>query len=107
GLYGNPVTLYTEGFETWPPAGWIFEDESGAGGWIPSTNLTQPTPRTGIRAMANLWNATIPANTWAYMPGMEMVAGETYDLSFWYRTGSIGGVYPEPMKITAGNAPNI
>ncbi|MBX2888281.1 MAG: T9SS type A sorting domain-containing protein [Ferruginibacter sp.] len=106
GLYSGSFTLAEEGFETYPPAGWTFADESGSGGWRAAQTITPLLTHSGTNALAYLYNSNIDADAWAFMPSQYLVAGKTYTLTFWYQSTSIGGAYPEKMKVTVGTAAN-
>ncbi|MFT3911053.1 MAG: T9SS type A sorting domain-containing protein [Ferruginibacter sp.] len=98
---------YTEGFETYPPAGWTFINAGSGNTWIASTTLVDPTPHTGANAMAYLYNSSFAANAWGITPGQDLVAGTTYTISFWYNTSSVSGLYPEKLKVTVGTLATV
>ncbi|MEI2748137.1 MAG: GEVED domain-containing protein [Ferruginibacter sp.] len=98
-------TVYTQGFETFPPAGWTFINAgTSPNQWAGLTNALFPgAAHTGNAAMYYNWDASNAANAWAFTPAQTLAAGQTYTLKFWYNTTSIGGVFPEKMKVTVGN----
>ncbi|MDR0437576.1 MAG: choice-of-anchor J domain-containing protein, partial [Bacteroidales bacterium] len=93
----SELTIYEEGFEATVdsilPTGWTRTGTTRAQGWHAhlGTNTTFPPPgfnspfsfpaRTGTRYMIATWSA--PAS-WAWSAGINLVAGKTYDISFWY-----------------------
>ena len=103
----NAILNYSQGFETYPPAGWTFINAGSGNTWVASTTLTTPTPHTGANAMAYLFNTNSAANAWGITPGQNLVAGITYTISFWYNTSSVSGAFPEKLKVTVGTLATV
>jgi M6 family metalloprotease-like protein len=83
---------YFEGFENTIdsvlPAGWTHS--SGTIAWKASGStidgLTNAAnPRTGSRQMARSWRQSSSGSAWAFSQGIQLNAGATYTVSFWYR----------------------
>lgn len=99
GIEGNLHTNY--------PEGWTSEDlntnTSGNQTWEiiknSANNLNARTDSTAIHMLSNMSQVN---NDWLYTPGIEMVEGKTYSLSFWYNTFDFGGT-SEKLKIHIGN----
>jgi len=88
---------YNEGFETWPPAGFVFINNNGTGNdWATSTTFY-----SGAKSMYYHYSTTSNADAWAITPAQSLVGGTTYTLSFWYKVQSDD--YPEDLKVTVGN----
>lgn len=106
---GSPSTLnmnissgyvnVAEGFEgaVFPPTGWTVTNEGTGNAWITST-----IPNSGTKAMQYSYNSTNAANTWMYTPQQQLLAGQTYTVSFWYSVA--GASFPEKLKVTVGTA---
>ena len=89
------------------PEGWTSEDlntnTSGNQNWqIIKNSDSYTNARTDSTAIHMLSNMTQVNNDWLYTPGIEMSAGATYTLSFWYNTIDFGGT-SEKLKIHIGN----
>ncbi len=99
GVYDS--LTYFEGFETWPPAGWLFTLAP------PSVKLWQQdaNPHTGLHSMAYPWSGTNAANAWAVTPGQTLTGGQCYTISFWYKV--LSASFPEKLKVTVGNGSSI
>ncbi len=102
GLSGVYDSLnYSEGFETWPPTGWLFTLAP------PSVKLWQQdaNPHTGLHSMAYPWSGTNAANAWAVTPGQTLTGGQCYTISFWYKV--LSASFPEKLKVTVGSGSSI
>lgn len=114
GLVSTAQTyLLQEGFEgAFPPSGWTVNTPSNelADGWThgPASGLLSGicVPQ-GSRAMVSQWATFYPNNTWAFTPGMALVAGTPYTLSFKQCVQSPSSNKTESLKITVGTQANI
>jgi PKD repeat protein len=119
GTCTNLSSALTMGFEASESlTGWLIEntnnDVSGspaqAHSWIVADNANIPTTwqlaaRTGTRLAVYRWNSentSGPANDWLFTPCMALQSGQTYSISFWYK--SAGTQYPEKMKVSIGSS---
>ena len=103
-----PGTIFSEGFETFPPTGWTMINAGFGNDYIPASTLTPAhTPHSGTNALAYLYDSFEDANVWAISPSQTLTGGQTYTISFWYMTASIGGLYPENLKVTVGSANTV
>jgi hypothetical protein len=89
------------------PTGWTSEDlntnSDGNQSWqIIKNSESYTNAKTDSTAIHMLSNMTAANNDWLYTPGIEMVAGNTYNLSFWYNTVRFGET-SEKLKIHVGN----
>ena len=100
----NPYTVasfpYFQGFEeaAFPPTGWVREDKNGGVTWGRST----ASPRTGLGHARYSYSSSLPGNDWLISPGVQLTAGQAYQLSYWYKAAS--NAYPEKMKVLVGTA---
>ncbi|WP_294676709.1 T9SS type A sorting domain-containing protein [uncultured Fluviicola sp.] len=98
----NPNTsvaaTLTEGFETFPPSAWTMINAGSGNAWSTSALAAQ----SGSSGMAYVYDPDFAANAWAITPQLYMVAGQTYNISFWYKVR--GASFPENLKVTVGNA---
>jgi len=98
----NPWTItsfpYFQGFEdvAFPPTGWVREDKNGGTTWTRAT----ASPRTGTGHMRYTYNGSLPGNDWMISPGVQMTAGQSLQLSYWYKAAS--NAYPEKLKVLVG-----
>ncbi len=105
--------LVSEGFEgsTFPPAGWTRINASTTGGrnWFATDDagLERPDypPRTGSKAMVYEYSGTSAANAWMITPSLNLTAGKSYTIGFYYRVASAS--FPEKMKVTIGTANTV
>lgn len=60
---------------------------------------------TGTYALAYTYSATLPADDWLFSPCLDLIAGTSYKLDFWYRAAgdAINGIYPEKIAAYVGN----
>lgn len=91
----------TEGFETFPPTGWTMTNAGSGNAWESATG----SAHTGSLGMRYKWNAANAGNAWAITPQLFMLAGQTYNVSFWYKVE--GATFPEKLKVTVGNATTV
>lgn len=97
----STTATLTEGFETFPPTGWTMTNAGSGNAWSTSTLAAH----TGTSGMAYVYNEDFAANAWAITPQLNMLAGQTYNISFWYKVR--GASFPEKMKVTVGNAATV
>lgn len=102
----NPVTSLplTESFEsvTTPalPSCWTVIDANNDGTkWLTSTS----TAKTGTKQAQIGYNTNM--NDWLISPGIQMTAGVSYDVSFWYR--AYNTTSGEELELMWGNAPTV
>jgi len=88
-------SVLNESFETFPPANWTYANAGTGNSWTQST-----TYHTGAAGMSYRWNTSSAANAWAITSPLSLIAGTTYTVSFWYKTGSS---FEEKLKVTVGN----
>jgi hypothetical protein len=98
----DAISTQTESFESYPtaPADWTFINAGSGNAWGYSTSYAQ----SGSKSLSYSYNSLNAANAWAITPVQNLVAGKTYTISYWYRTTSIGALYPENLKLTVGTA---
>ena len=102
GFEGQEGTL-NENF----PTGWISEDlntiQFGNQGWqiIKNTNISV-NARTDTTAIHMFSHASQANDDWLYTPSIQMTAGKSYTLSFWYRAQTFGNT-SEQLKIHIAN----
>lgn len=65
--------------------------------------ITRNTEELGTTALEYKYNPTNPANTWFYTPGINMIAGRSYRVSYKYK-GDEDNV--EKLKVAYGVAPS-
>lgn len=90
-----------EGFETFPPTGWTMTNAGSGNAWESAAG----SAHTGSLGMRYKWNTANPGNAWAITPQLFMLAGQTYNVSFWYKVE--GATFPEKLKVTVGNATTV
>ncbi|MFH0736000.1 MAG: YCF48-related protein [bacterium] len=102
----NPLTInnfpLVQGFEstTFPPAGWVKEDLNGGKPWVRLTT----SPHTGLASAAYAYSSTLPGDDYLFTPALNLQAGKTYYISYYYKAGSTN--YAEKMKVVIGDAPS-
>jgi len=65
----------------------------------------QPEAHSPNNAMSTFYSSTLAKNDWFFTPALNLSAGLTYKLSFWYITD--GGTYgPEKMEVKYGTSPS-
>ncbi len=107
---------YTMGFETTEDfAGtWVIEDDGALNSdgetrtWVIGSGTATGGdwgPRTGDQFLAYYWNDANNADDWAFSPCFSVVAGNEYEIKFWYTAASFSGTaYPEKLEIGIGTA---
>ena len=104
--YTDPtVTTYphTENFDgsIGMPCGWSVQNVNGdANTWNNSTS----SPRSAPNAMFYGYNVTNAADDWFFSAPLEMQAGTSYRVNFWYRAQS--ATYPERLEVKWGTSPS-
>lgn len=76
------------------------QDLNGGTTWITDSIK----PRSAPNAMTYHYAAGLPGNDWAYTPGLSVVKGVQYRLSFYYKGRSNN--YRERLEVKYGNAAN-
>ncbi|MFW5793273.1 MAG: T9SS type A sorting domain-containing protein [Bacteroidota bacterium] len=86
---------YIEGFDNIPddsildhPLGWRIENNNGDNiEWgLINNETTEELAYTAPNAMHLIFSFMDPHDDWLFTPPLQLDAGETYELSFWYRT---------------------
>ncbi len=106
---------YTMGFEaTEDFSTWVIEDDGALasdgttktwGQAMTNPNTTDWGPRTGDQFMMYQWNDANAADDWAFTPCFSVVAGNEYEIRFWYAVAAFNGnTYPEKLEIGIGTA---
>ncbi|MBZ0199778.1 MAG: hypothetical protein K8H86_07920 [Ignavibacteriaceae bacterium] len=83
------------------PTGWKVEDTNSD---VHFWKTAASNPKSAPNAMKYDFNSTNAANDWFFSPGIEMISGTTYEVSFWYRAEL--GSYPEKLELKYGAAAN-
>lgn len=94
---------WTENFDglTTPniPCGWLVNNvNADANTWISSTLAANSAPNS----LAVSYNASLPADDWAFTPTLNLTGGQTYQLSFAFKAQS--ATYFEKLKVMYGTA---
>ena len=97
----NPTVSFTEGFESFPPSGWTMLNAGSGNSWTSASG----SAHTGSLGIRYAWNSTNAANAWAITPQLSLLAGQTYNVSFWYKVE--GSTFPEKLKVTVGNTNTV
>lgn len=106
----NVVDEYSEGFETAEvgqlPLGWEFENLNGDTSWWEVIANTQwsDNSHTGEKAAHMRFSFSAAHDDWMYSPGMDMIAGNTYTISFWYKNSPFEDSV-EKMNFFIGDSP--
>lgn len=104
---GSPLP-WTEGFEGIATVGagvlpdcWSIQNISGT---LPTSSTTNTSdrraPRTGTKYYHTQWSST----SWVYTPGFDLVAGTSYDFSFYM--ANLSGVAGFTMDVAYGSNPS-
>ncbi|HNQ68657.1 MAG TPA: fibronectin type III domain-containing protein [Bacteroidales bacterium] len=100
----SQTLIYTQDFtSTFPPTGWQITNAGSGNNWTLYSATTYAY--NGAYCMQYSYNISYAANTWAFMQGISMTAGNTYRVEFYQRVRS--ATYPEKMKVTVGNAQTV
>jgi len=92
--------LMNEGFEgTTFPEGWSTHNAGVGNEWTIVATGGNPDA-----AMKYSYDADNAANTWAFTAGLELETGNSYIISFDYKTSTS---YPENLKVTIGTAQTV
>lgn len=102
----NPFTVsqlpYQEGFEgaSFPPTGWtVLNVNADPKTWVSSSSA----PNSGTKHASYPYSTTLAANDWLVSPGINLTAGKTYRVVYYYRAASAS--FPEKMKVAVGSMP--
>lgn len=107
----NEVDEYSEGFEVGEvgglPLGWEFENVNDDTCWWELIANTQwsDNSHTGLQAAHMRFSFSEAHDDWLYSPAMNLIAGNTYTLSFWYKNSPFEDSV-EKMNFFVGNLPN-
>ncbi|MDP8232699.1 MAG: T9SS type A sorting domain-containing protein [Candidatus Zophobacter franzmannii] len=106
----NTVNSYSEGFETaevgWLPLGMEQQnvnDDSAQWSGIASTDWS-PNAHTGTMAVHMAFSFNSAHDDYLYTPPMYMIAGNTYHISFWYKTSRFDESI-EKLNVLVGDSP--
>ena len=92
---------YTENFDIVPTPYlgncMTSQDLNGGATWKTDTYK----PRSAPNSMLYRYDPILPANDWAYTPGLQLIGGIKYRLTFYYKARG----YNERLLITYGGAP--
>ncbi|HNB81024.1 MAG TPA: S8 family serine peptidase, partial [Chitinophagaceae bacterium] len=81
------------------PCGWTVEDVNSDGfTWFSSSNTSRSAPNH----LRYSFSYTNNANDFVYSPPLQLVAGLSYRVHFWYRSES--SAYPEQLELYWGNS---
>lgn len=102
---GSFSTLFSENFDSvTPPAlptGWTMEYINGnPAGWVTYAGNACSSPNV----LNYAYSSTLPADVWAYTPGISLTNGTIYTLNFDERVASAS--YPEKLSVYVGTSPN-
>ncbi len=86
------------------PTGWTFENENNdLAFWeIITDESTVEYARTPPNAAHMSYNPVENADDWLFTPQIEMIAGNEYDLSFWFKKVDTGFGTSEKLNVFAG-----
>ncbi len=107
----NTVDMYTEGFESgevgYLPLGMTYDDTNSDGSFwsILANSENSQNAHTGDNAVHMMFSFSGPHDDWLWTPALNMIAGNTYEISFWYKAAAYGGV-SEQMEVCIGDDAN-
>lgn len=104
----NLTNPYTMGFESAAElvGSTTVNVNNDANTWVRLTNAT--LARTGTTSLTYTYNATNAANDWFITKCLNLEAGKSYNLSFFYRISDPTPLYqPEKLLVALGNAPTV
>lgn len=102
-VYNNPTIItypHSENFDATNsiPCGWSVVDANSDGyTWSSQTLNARSTPNT----ITYSYNVSSAANDWLFSPPLSMIAGNSYQVKFWYRVRS--ATYPEKLEVKWGS----
>ena len=91
---------YTQGFESWPPAGWTFINAGDGNDWAQGGG-----GHSGSNEMRYTYDADFAADAWAITDGKMLMGGVPATISFWYRVE--GSTFAERLKVTVGTGTTV
>lgn len=106
----NEVDEYSQGFEVGEvgglPVGWEFENINEDTCWweIIANSQWSDNSHTGLQAVHMRFGFTDAHNDWLYSPAMNLIAGNTYTISFWYKNSPFDSSI-EKMNFFIGDLP--
>ncbi|MDP3829936.1 MAG: YCF48-related protein [Ignavibacteriaceae bacterium] len=83
------------------PDGWFVENTNGDGAWM---NSGIGTPRSVPNAMTYDFHGASAADDWFFSPGLNLTAGVTYEVTFYYSAGQ--NFFPEKLEVKWGPTQN-
>jgi len=98
--------LLSENFESgsFPATGFTLINAGSGNGWLrnddASLKYSNYPAYNGKKCAVYEFNAYHPADAWMITPALNLTSGQSYGISFYYRV--MQSVYPEKLKITAG-----
>ena len=95
------VPVYTEGFETWPPAGWTSYTLGAGSGWIQNWQGPQVAHSGSYSAYPSISSGG--SDNWLVSPVID-VAQPGYELVFWELFGDIQYYDLSEVLISTGSA---
>ena len=97
----NENHTYTQDFAaTTLPSNWVFVNAGSGNSWSRESESV-----TGSGSMGYRYSLSYAANAWAFAPQLEMIAGQSYTISFKYKVA--GSTFPERLKVTIGGQQTI
>ena len=76
-------------------------DANGGNAWVTDSSAAC----TPTKALVYRYNSSVPADDWAFLPGLNLTAGVPYELSFNYKGCNTTDI--EKLEIKVGNANGI
>lgn len=83
------------------PSGWSYENTNGDGN---TWNTAADNPRSSPNAIKYSYNVSNAADDWFFSPGLNLQAGTTYEVIFWYKAYSSS--FPEALEVMWGTGAN-
>lgn len=110
---GGTTTIMTQGFESGtPPAGWAnlingtTSNYWGTANYVNTTSATTaPGPHTGTGVAEYDYNLSYAAKAYLISPGLSLVGGTTYTITYWEVTYGTG--YTEKLQLTVGTSQTV
>jgi hypothetical protein len=92
------------------PTGWTAQNlNNDPAIWdvLPNSASYPGNAHSAPNALHMSFNPSADADDWLFTPPIQMQAGATYTLHFWYKAVDIGFGTVEKMKIHVGNTPDV
>ena len=84
------------------PSCWSFQTLAGTNPGTSTVNDANREPRTGTKYIYTPWNST----SWIYTPPIELIAGTSYDFSFYMRNKTVTNPIDFTMDVAYGSLAN-